>query len=527
MTDATLHYHVVGGNNRYGMGMNCGVFVYESDQQKFVGVIDMGLMPSNPRSPEAPGLVDAERVMPDYFRLFRNRHDEKHQPDLPADAVFLTHAHPDHASGIPAAILAGCIINKVYATPYNAIRLQQELSNEGIPPEEWPKIFKIAPGAPLREGDVEVSAFWVSHSTPHSVGYHVKTPEGNILHTGDFKLDDSVTWGPAFNEGAYRSMVKDKPVDLLVMDSTGADRDVNPVTENDVREALRDIMQIYPDKRFVVAVMSGFEETFASVAQVTAENGRQFWATGWNHEQVVDALNKTGLTLGQAIGTNVNVNFLGTDAQARNFAAVPADKSVIVVTGAQGQPSAALPSAVDGKNKLLQLDPKTDIILMCAPTMPGHEASRARLMANLAARGFKVLTRNDAELYSHAHARLPEILSMAALTGAKTVLPAHGDAELRASCDIALTAAGQTTVNAANGQVIRVTKNGSYVVNPDQEPSYQLIGMKTYSGREWWDRTYIYQRAASNENMPTPKPVTKDDRHRPSIFWTKGKGKPQ
>ncbi len=106
-------------------------------------------------------------------------------------------------------------------------------------------------------------------------------------------------------------------------------------------------------------------------------------------------------------------------------------------------------------------------------------------MFNLKSKGFEVLTRADAPLYSHAHARLPEIIKMAEMTDAATVLPIHGDANLRAHCRAAMEKIGQNTMSAANGDVIRVTKNGSYSINPPTKDKAPLIGFKTLQGRDW------------------------------------------
>src|SRR5690606_4854167 len=120
---------------------------------------------------------------------------------------------------------------------------------------------------------------------PQSVGFFIETPEGNILTPGDFKMDQSVIWGPAFNEEQFKRIIDGKNIDLMLLDSTGADRDIVPTTEEDVRESLRGLMEEHPNKRFVIAVMSGFEENVASVAKVAAEYDRTVWVAGWSHEQ--------------------------------------------------------------------------------------------------------------------------------------------------------------------------------------------------------------------------------------------------
>lgn len=518
----SLHWHILGGNNKHRIGMNSGLCSYSEtdangDKRTWNILFDAGVMSSDPRHLEDPALTDCDTVIPDYANHFRRRDDASHQPGQPVDAIFLTHNHSDHMNALPMLLLMGYELPKIYATPYTAKRLEQELSNAGLDPSEWPQIITIAPGKPVQEGPVKVSAFWVSHSTPQSVGFFIETPEGNMLNPGDFKLDQSVVWGPAFDEQQFQRIVN-KPVDLLLLDSTGADRDVVPTTEEDVRAALRDLMEKYPGKRFVIAVMSGFEENVASVAKVAAEKGRTVWVSGWSHEQSLSALQQTGLTLSDSIGEKVDVRVLSTPRSIRDLEESRPRDSVVIVTGAQGSPGAALTRAADGHHPGLTLDPQRDIVLFCAPVIPGQEGQHARLMATLKNKGIKVLTRADAPLYAQAHARLPELIEMAKMAKPKTVMPIHGDSKLRESCAEAMEKMGQRVIKADNGDAIRVTRDGCRSVDPATKGAPKLVGFKTLQGATWSDRHYLMKTAP----QPKPPEQTQDaanvNRRRPKIF---------
>src|SRR5262249_55340209 len=262
---------LLGGNNKHRIGANSGLLVYEEtdsmgEKQSKRLLFDAGVLLGDRRYPEYPELADCDSIIPDYSRFLKKR-DAADAPAEKIDAIFLTHNHVDHLGALPFLALMGYELPKVYATPYTVKRLEQEFTNAGVAPEEWPEMISIAPGKPVQEGAVKVSAFWVSHSTPQAVGFFIETPEGNIVNPGDFKLDPSVVWGPAFSEEQYKKVIS-KGVDLMLLDSTGADRDIVPTTEEDVRDTLRDLMDKYPSKRFIIAVMSGFEENVASVAKV-------------------------------------------------------------------------------------------------------------------------------------------------------------------------------------------------------------------------------------------------------------------
>lgn len=524
----SLRWHVLGGNNKNRVGGNSGLCVYEYKDDEGVPckkslLFDIGLLAGDKKLPEDPSLADSDTVIPDLDKFLYKLNDKSHHPANPISSIFLTHNHADHTGAIPFLILMGYQVPKIYATPYTAKRLEQDLSNAGLDPSEWPEIYSIAPGKAIEEGPVSVTAFSVSHSTPQSVGFFIETPEGNILTTGDFKMDQSVMWGPAFNEEQFHRIVS-KPVDLLLLDSTGADRDVAPVTEGDVRETLREMIEESPRKRFIIAVMSGYEENLASVAKVAAEYGRTLWVTGSAHEQALSALQDTGMSLEDHIGAKLDLRILSSPKSGRDLEEMRPKDSIVVVTGATGQSNAALTRAADGHHNTLHLDPKTDIIVLCAPSIPGQEASRERMLATLRNKGFKVMTRQEAPLYSHAHARLPEIIDFVKMANPKCVIPIHGSGDLRNSCAEAMKKMGKHAVHADNGDVLCVSPEGVKSAEPPTKGKAALIGFKTLQGTTWDDRYYVVTHAPQENPPEIQSPANGNSKKpRPKIFDIKAK----
>ncbi len=520
-TDATattrLNWHVLGGNNRHRIGANCGLCVYEETlpdgtTRRRALLFDAGVLAGDQKSPEDPALGECDNVIPDLTAYLYKKDDPAHRPDVAIDSIYLTHSHADHIGALPFLLMMGYQLPKIYATPYTAKRLEQELSIAGIPPSDWPPIFMIAPGKAIEEGPAKVTAFWVSHSTPQSVGFFIETPEGNILTPGDFKLDQSVLWGPAFSQPQLERIIGDKPVDLLLLDSTGADRDMTPITEADVRDTLREVMAQYPNKRVIIAVMSGFEENLASVGRVAAELKRDLWVAGWSHEQSLDALAQTGMTLQDRIGLPLNVRVLAPGKAARDLASMRPKQSVVVVTGAQGTQNAVLTRAVDGTHNALTIDPKKDVILFCAPSIPGQEAGRYRLFATLRQKGITFLTRQEKNLYAHAHARLSELHAFANMVKARTIVPVHGDTRLRTACAEAMRGAGHRVLSAVNGDLLRVSRKNGKTMAIQHQDGQRLIGFRTLQGSGWQDRHYMMVRTVDRKNAGQVPP------RRPRIF---------
>lgn len=516
-----LQWHILGGNNKHSIGMNSGLCTYEYEDEngkacKKAILFDAGQLIDNGK-PEDPALKDCDIVFPDYAQFLYKKDDKKHKPETAIDGIFITHNHVDHAGALPLLILQGYKLPPIYATPYTARRFEQELSNAGLDPSEWPEIYAIAPGQAIEAGPLSVTPFWVSHSTPQSAGFFITSPGGTILHTGDFKMDPTVLWGPAFNPDQFKKVVS-KPVDLLLLDSTGADKDEAMVSEQEVRDSIHDIIAQNPGKRLIVAVMSGYEENLASAAKVAADEKRTLWISGKAHEQTLAALRDTGMSFADHVG-EVDIRLLNRNTKD-DLTNAPPEQSIVVVTGTQGHSNSSLAMAAEGKSSFLKLDKDKDIIVFCAPSMPGQIGMREKFLSGLREKGFTVYTKNELPLYSPAHARLPEIIEMVKLVDPKNVLPVHGSAKLREACAEAMEKMGRKALRADNGDVIGVTRRSVKSIEPETKNSPVLIGLKTLQGvgKDGWKEPYYLQVKVPQKAAKADAAAISNKKHRPRIF---------
>lgn len=486
--EGSLEWRFLGGNNSDQVGANSGAAIYNyknrnGRKEAQALLFDAGVMGGDKKL-QNRDLAACDVLMPDLTPFLSNPSDSKHKPRIKAEALFISHSHFDHMEAIPYLLMLGYRLPPVYTTPFTARKMQQMLSNHEIPPEDWPEIIEMAPGQKIKKGRFNVTCFSVSHSTPQSVGFFIETPAGNMLHSADFKLDQTVLGGDAFSEEQFRRLA-DKGVDLMLIDSTGADRKGEPVREADVRVTLRKLMQEHPDKRFVVAAMGGFEESLASVAKVTAEFGRKLWLAGWSHEQSKAALEDTGLSLGRITGHHdLEIR------SAKKGAHMQGPESVLVVTGTQGENNAVLTNVAYGSNSTVRLNKEKDIILFCAPSIPGRDGGKEKLVATLRKKGFKVITTREMPLYSPGHARLSEILELTRMADARFYAPIHGDNSLLEKNKAELEGQGHKVISARNGDSIRVDAKGVRLERkPDGESGW--VGFKTLTGAHWKERYYL------------------------------------
>jgi ribonuclease J len=359
-------------------------------------VVDGGLM-----FPEAE-MLGVDLVVPDISYLQQNRNKLR--------AILLTHGHEDHIGALP--YLLPQLNVPVYSTPLTnglvSVRLKDRSSIQNA------DLNVLRPGREVELGALRVEFFRVAHSIPDAVGVAIHTPAGAIVHTGDFKFDHTPVDGEP-TDISRLARLGDEGVLLLMSDSTYAEVPGYTPSEQIVGSTLHRIIA-GSTGRVIIAC-------FASLIS--------------RIQQIVDgaiACNRKVLVVGRSMQDNVAMalemgylyapedTFINPDDLRR----LPADRIVIVATGSQGEPTAALARIANKDHRFIKVQPNDTVVLSATP-IPGNEELVARTVNNLFRQGARVVYSPMEPVHVHGHAAQEELKLMLSLVRPKYFVPVHGE----------------------------------------------------------------------------------------------------
>ncbi len=378
------------------IGMNLYLYGWgRGDRREWV-MVDCGVMFGDEKTP------GVELVLPDI------RFIEERREDLLG--ILITHAHEDHIGAIPW--LAHRLEAPVYATRFAAILIRQKLEEFGW--EDDVEIVEVTPGERLRFGEIEVEYVPVTHSLPEPNSLVLRTPAGMVVHTGDFKIDREPVIPPAFSFERLRQ-IGDEGVEALVCDSTNAAREGWSPSESEVAKELEKIIATAP-ARVAVTTFSSHVGRIKTVAEAAMKHGREVVVAGYAMRRVIDAAREVGLLDG-------GLRFLDEEA----FGFLPPEKVVLLCTGSQGEPRAALSRIADDVHPRIALE-KGDIVVFSSFTIPGNEKAVISVMNRLALLGVEVIANTPERLvHTSGHPRREELAEYYRLVRPKRLIPMHGE----------------------------------------------------------------------------------------------------
>jgi len=431
MSTDRLIYMPLGGAGE--IGMNAYVYGYGPAGRERLILVDLGV--AFPDMDTSPGV---DLIFPDIAWL-AERADR-------LEGIFITHAHEDHVGAV--GHLWHRLKAPVHCRKFTANIATRKMDEQGAPSEK----IKIAPEMPgmVKAGPFSVGFLPMSHSIPETSALVIDTPAGRVIHTGDFKLDETPLVGDPFKPAAWEAVAKDGVL-ALVCDSTNV---FSPA-------AGRSEAVLGPDITALVKGAPGMvvATTFASnvarvktLADAGQAAGRSVVLLGRAMQRMVRAAEDTGVLTG--FPSTVPVEEAGS---------IPRENLMLIVTGSQGERRAASAQLARGKYLGLELK-EGDMFLFSSKTIPGNERGVLRIINAFSEKGVDVVDDSSGLYHVSGHANRPDLQALQDLVKPQIVVPMHGEhRHLREHTKLTV-ASGRTGILAPNGTMIELSGNAPRVV---------------------------------------------------------------
>ena len=389
MKDKTK-FIILGGLGEIGKNM------YAIEHNDEIIIIDAGISFADMTT------FGVDYLVPDYTYLKENESKIK--------ALFITHGHEDHIGGIPF-LLSVVNIPCIYAPNQASELIKLKLLDRNI---RYDNVFTYKSDDVIKFKYFEVDFFLTTHSIPDSHGIRVKTPNGVVVTTGDFKFDLTPI-GPMADLHKM-ARIGEEGVDLLVSDSTNALNEGVSNSESKVDEALNDIFAKHKVERIIIATFASNIYRLKHIVETCYKYKRKICIFGRSMENNIDISIKGGY---------INHKELFVTADEANQ--LKPNEVCILCTGSQGEPLAALSRIADDEHKSIKLRPD-DVVIFSSSPIPGNAIYIGRTINKLYLKGVKVYTNSDTtDIHTSGHANMEELKLMIRLIKPKYMLPFHGE----------------------------------------------------------------------------------------------------
>ncbi len=390
--DTKLKVMVVGGLEE--VGRNCTFLEYGND----IIIIDMGL-----QFPEEdmPGI---DYIIPNMSYL---KGKEKN-----IRGVIITHAHYDHIGGIPHLIpMLG--YPPIYGLPLtNAIIKKRQEDYKGLKPLN---IHNVKIDDKLRLGSFEVEFFHLNHNIPDTMGIVVNTPEGTIVHTGDWKFDYQPVAGDQPADLQRIAQIGAKGVMALLTDSTNASQPGHQMSESEIGTNMDDIIGKAPG-RLIIGTFASLLSRIKQIVDIAEKTGKVVALDGFSMKGNVEIAKELGYM-------KFNPHTFVDLTRVKDY---PDNKVIIICTGAQGEKNASLMRIANGEHRIVTLN-SGDTVVFSSSVIPGNERTVQRLKDTLFRKGANVIHYQMMDVHAGGHAKADDVKLMIRLLNPKYFVPIEGN----------------------------------------------------------------------------------------------------
>ena len=401
MSKNKTRFVILGGLGEIGKNM------YALEHEEEIIIIDAGI------SFAELTMLGIDYLVPDYTYLKENEKKIK--------ALFITHGHEDHIGAIPI-LLQTIDLKNIYAPNQACELIKMKLLDKNI---RFDNLHSYQSDDIIKFKHFTVDFFRTTHSVPDSHGIRVKTPNGVIVTTGDFKFDFTPI-GPMADLHKM-ARIGEEGVDLLISDSTNALNDGISTSESSVDAALNDIFDDEVNSRIIIATFASNIYRLKHIVETCYKHGRKICIFGRSMEANIEISIKGGY---------INHKELFISPEEANT--LKPKEICILCTGSQGEPLAALSRIADLEHKHIKLRPD-DVVIFSSSPIPGNASSISRTINKLYLQGVKVFTNTTiSNIHTSGHANREELKLMIRLIKPKYMLPFHGEYRmLKSHADIA------------------------------------------------------------------------------------------
>ena len=423
------------------IGMNLSIYGLGDERRRSWLIVDVGT--SFASEDNLPGI---DLVFPDVRYLVEERRN--------LVGIVLTHAHEDHYGAL--LDLWPKLKVPVYATPFTAALFASKRQGEYGAPEI--PVTEVALGSRFNVGPFDIELVSVAHSIPESNALILRTPHGNVLHTGDWKIDRTPVLGLPTDEAKLRAL-GDEGCMALIGDSTNAVREGRSPSESDVAKVLTDLIMSAP-RRVAVTTFASNVARLKVVADAARMADREVVVVGRAMERVVHVARETGYLEGVQ-------PFHGMDI----YGHLPPDKVVALCTGSQGEPRAALARIAQDEHPEVALS-RGDRVIFSSRPIPGNEKAIGRVVNGLIEQGIEVITDRTHLVHVSGHPRQAELEEMIGWVKPRTVIPVHGEALHLSEHASLARRLGARTLMCRNGDLVRLAPGTPEVI--DEVPAGRI-----------------------------------------------------